>query len=100
MSLFFGWLTGLLMNRAKGREMITGMILGFFANGIYQFMFLLMAGPVLPLHGTNVSCLPTGVGLRNTIDLVGTKHQSRRADPSRESRSWGSSCSSPWPPWW
>ena len=74
LSLFFGWLTGLLMNRAKGREMITGMILGFFANGIYQFAFLLLAGPLIPLTNERV-LLPTGVGLRNTIDLVGTKHR-------------------------
>ena len=74
LSLFTGWLTGMLMNRAKGREMITGMILGFFANGIYQMLFLLMAGPIIPLHNERV-LLPTGIGLRNTIDLVGTKHQ-------------------------
>lgn len=74
LSLFFGWLTGLLMNQAKGREMITGMILAFFANGIYQLVFLLMAGPILPLHNARI-LLPTGVGLRNTIDLVGTKHR-------------------------
>lgn len=74
LSLFFGWLTGLLMNQAKGREMITGMILGFFANGIYQLAFLLMAGPVFPLRNENI-LLPSGIGLRNTIDLVGTKHR-------------------------
>ncbi len=74
LSLFFGWLTGLLMNQAKGREMITGMILAFFANGIYQLTFLLMAGPILPLNNVKI-LLPTGVGLRNTIDLVGTKHR-------------------------
>jgi len=74
LSLLFGWLTGLLMNRAKGREMITGMILAFFANGIYQFIFLLMAGPVIPLRNERI-LLPTGVGLRNTIDLLGTKHR-------------------------
>ena len=74
LSLFTGWLTGLLMNLAKGREMITGMILGFFANGIYQLAFLLMAGPIIPLRNERV-LLPTGVGLRNTIDLVGTKHR-------------------------
>jgi len=74
LSLGFGWLTGMLLNRAKGREMITGMILGFFANGIYQFLFLLLAGPVLPLRNDRI-LLPTGVGLRNTIDLVGTKHR-------------------------
>jgi simple sugar transport system permease protein len=74
LSLFFGWLTGLLMNQAKGREMITGMILAFFANGIYQLTFLLMAGPIIPLNNPRI-LLPTGVGLRNTIDLVGTKHR-------------------------
>jgi simple sugar transport system permease protein len=52
--------------------MITGMILGFFANGIYQLAFLLLAGPVLPLRNERL-LLPTGVGLRNTVDLVGTK---------------------------
>lgn len=74
LSLTFGWMTGLLMNRAKGREMITGMILGFFANGIYQLAFLLLAGPVLPIRNERV-LLPTGVGLRNTIDMLGTKHR-------------------------
>jgi hypothetical protein len=71
LSLLFGWLTGLLMNRAKGKEMITGMILAFFANGIYQMIFLLMAGPLIPLRNERI-LLPTGVGLRNTIDLLGT----------------------------
>ena len=74
LSLFFGWLTGMLLNLAKGREMITGMILGFFANGIYQLAFLLMAGPLIPLRNERI-LLPQGVGLRNTIDLVGTKHR-------------------------
>jgi len=72
LSLLFGWLTGLLLNRARGREMITGMILGFFANGIYQLVFLLMTGPIIPLHNERL-LLPSGVGLRNTIDLVGTR---------------------------
>jgi len=74
LSLLFGLLTGMLLNRAKGREMITGMILGFFANGIYQLVFLLLAGPVIPLRSERI-LLPTGAGLRNTIDLVGTRHR-------------------------
>lgn len=73
-SLLTGYLTGRLLNLAKGREMICGMILGFFANGIYQFIFLLMAGPVLPLHNPGL-LLSGGVGLRNSIDLVGTRGQ-------------------------
>jgi simple sugar transport system permease protein len=71
-SVAFGWLTGLLLNRARGREMITGMILGFFANGIYQLVFLLMAGAIIPIDNERL-ILPSGIGLRNTIDLVGTR---------------------------
>jgi simple sugar transport system permease protein len=74
LALSTGWLTGRLLNLAKGREMITGMILAFFANGIYQLLFLLMAGPIIPLRSERI-LLPTGVGLRNTVDLLGTKHR-------------------------
>jgi simple sugar transport system permease protein len=71
LSLLFGWMTGLLLNRAKGREMITGLILGFFANGIYQAVFLLMAGSILPFRNQEL-LLDGGVGLANSINLVGT----------------------------
>jgi simple sugar transport system permease protein len=82
LSLFFGYLTGLLLNQAKGREMITGMILGFFANGIYQFTFLLLAGPVIPLRNPAL-LLDGGIGLANTVDLVGTRdHLDRLIRPS------------------
>lgn len=74
LSISMGILVGRLLNRAKGREMITGMILAFFANGIYQLLFLLLAGPVIPLRNERV-LLPGGVGLRNTVDLVGTKNR-------------------------
>jgi len=68
-AIVLGWLTGLLFNRTKGREMITGIILGFFANGIYQFVFLILAGPVIPLRHEDV-LLPQGMGLRVTINLT------------------------------
>jgi len=50
LAVLFGWLVGQLFNRAKGREMVTGMIAGFFANGIYQFVFLFMVGSVIPFN--------------------------------------------------
>ncbi|MFC1706095.1 ABC transporter permease [Planctomycetota bacterium] len=68
-ALVLGYLTGLLFNRTRGREMITGIILGFFANGIYQFLFLILAGPVFPLHSKDV-LLPQGMGLRVTMNLT------------------------------
>lgn len=66
-----GYLAGMVMNRAKGREMITSMILGFFANGLYQLVFLFLVGTVIPMKNRSMM-LPGGVGLRNTIDLYPT----------------------------
>lgn len=71
LGLVFGGLTGRLLNRAKGKEMITGMILAFFANGLYQLVFLLLAGPVLPFRNQRV-LKDEGIGLANSIDLLGT----------------------------
>ncbi len=70
-AIFLGWLVGLTLNRAKGREMITSMILGFFANGIYQLIFLFFVGSIIPFR-TQQFLLSEGVGLRNTVDLFGT----------------------------
>ena len=40
----FGFLIGKLLNRMKGQEMIGGLILGYFANGLYQLLFLFIFG--------------------------------------------------------
>jgi simple sugar transport system permease protein len=64
----FGLLTGGLFNRARGREMVTGLIAGFFANGVYQLVFLFALGTIIPFHAPMMT-LPQGFGLRNTIDL-------------------------------
>lgn len=74
LSIGSGVLIGRLLNKAKGREMITGMILGFFANGVYQSLFLLLTGPVIPIRNPRM-LLTNGVGLKNTVDLLGTKNQ-------------------------
>ena len=63
-----GFLTGKLFNRTKGQEMITGMILGFFANGIYQLIFMYLCGPVLPIRNKDI-LLPNGVGINGIITL-------------------------------
>ncbi len=67
-AIFFGYLVGKVLNKAKGKEMITSMILGFFANGLYQLVFIVMAGSIIPFSNKNM-LMSTGVGLRNTIDL-------------------------------
>lgn len=72
LSTLLGWLMGQLFNRTKGQEMITGMIAGYFANGIYQFIFIVLLGSVIPFHDTNLM-LSSGVGVKSTIVLEGTK---------------------------
>jgi len=68
-AIVFGWITGSLFNRAKGREMVTGLIAGFFANGIYQLLFLFAIGTIIPFDNPEM-VLPQGYGLRNTVDLT------------------------------
>ncbi|WP_255547774.1 ABC transporter permease subunit [Crassaminicella indica] len=76
LAMLFGYLTGKLLNKTKGQEMIASMIAGFFANGIYQFIFLFSIGTIIPMKDP-VMMLSSGVGIRNTIDLsrnVGIKY--------------------------
>jgi simple sugar transport system permease protein len=68
-AIVFGLGTGALFNRSKGREMVTGLIAGFFANGAYQLLFLFAVGSVIPWHAPSM-LLPQGFGLRNTVDLI------------------------------
>ena len=40
----FGYLVGVMLNKMKGQETIGSMILGYFANGAYQLLFLYIFG--------------------------------------------------------
>lgn len=73
LGILFGIATGWLFNRAKGREMVTGLIAGFFANGIYQLVFLFAIGTLIPFANPAM-VLPQGFGLRNTVDLLGIQY--------------------------
>ena len=67
LGVFLGYLAGQLLNRTKGNEMITGMVVGYFANGVYQFIMLFILGGIIKIQ-TDI-LLPGGVGIKNTIDL-------------------------------
>jgi len=72
-AIVLGIATGWLFNRARGREMVSGLIAGFFANGLYQLVFLFAIGSVIPFADTRM-VLPQGFGLRNTVDLTGIQY--------------------------
>jgi simple sugar transport system permease protein len=67
-AILLGWVSGKVMNRAKGREMVTGYILAFFINGIYQFFVLYLMGSVIPIRNAAI-LLARGYGIRNTLNL-------------------------------
>ena len=73
LAIGFGLLTGMLFNKAKGREMVTGLIAGYFANGLYQLLVLFALGSLIPFHNPAM-VLPQGYGLRNTVDLTSIQY--------------------------
>lgn len=72
MSLIFGYATGQILNKAKGREMVTSFILAFFANGIYQLIVLYGMGSVIRI-GSNALVLSRGYGIRNAVNLINVR---------------------------
>ena len=69
LAAFFGFLIGKLLNKMKGQETIGSMILGYFANGAYQLLFLFIFGTIIPLN-SNVTIVG-GSGVQNTLNLTG-----------------------------
>lgn len=69
-AIFFGWLVGRVFNKMKGAEMIAGLVLGYFADGLYQLFFLYVIGGLIPVHNDRL-IISGGIGVKNTIDLAG-----------------------------
>lgn len=74
LAIIFGYLLGKIFNIAKGREMITGFITGFFANGVYQFIFLFIIGTALIPFKDKTILLPQGWGIRSVVDLYNIQY--------------------------
>lgn len=70
-AILLGYFGGVVLNRAKGREMITSMMLGFFIAGIYQFFLLYLCGSIIPIKSPTL-LLSRGYGIRNAINLDAT----------------------------
>ena len=67
-----GVFCGNVLNRAKGQEMVTGYILGFFINGVYQMLVLYLMGWVIPIGNASL-LLSRGHGIRNAVSLMGIR---------------------------
>ncbi len=49
-SIICGKLLAMLFNKTKGHEMIAGLLVGFFANGIYEFLLMVLCGDILQVY--------------------------------------------------
>ncbi len=67
-SVFLGWFSGMVLNKARGREMVTGFILGYLMDGVYQMFGLYIVGMLIPIRTAKVAQID-GFGVRNTLDL-------------------------------
>ncbi|MEG0068209.1 ABC transporter permease [Cetobacterium sp.] len=71
-AILLGYMSGSVLNKAKGKEMITSMILGLFMNGIYQLVVLYGMGSIIKITNPKL-ILSRGSGIRNAIDLQGIR---------------------------
>ena len=69
LAALFGFLIGSLLNKMKGQETIGSLILGYFANGAYQLLFLFIFGKIIPLSDRVTIIGATGVA--NTLNMMG-----------------------------
>ncbi|AGW15024.1 ABC transporter permease subunit [Megalodesulfovibrio gigas] len=73
LALGAGWLIGRGLNLVKGKEMIATMIIGFLATCLYQLVFLVGYGSLIPAYNQEM-LLSRGVGVRSTVDLLPYRH--------------------------
>lgn len=71
LAILFGFLVGKVLNKTKGNEMITSMILGYLANGIYQFVYIVLIGTLIPFPDKEMMN-DSGVGIKSSLGFEGT----------------------------
>ena len=73
-SVLLGLFCGNLLNKAKGREMVTSYFISYFMNGVYQLVVLFLMGSIIPIMHSTLK-LPRGYGIRNTVSLLSMRQQ-------------------------
>lgn len=63
-----GYVIGRLLNKVRGREMVTSIVVGFLANYIYQLIFVAGFGTAIHVFNKKL-VLSTGIGVKNMVDL-------------------------------
>ncbi|MBL6989866.1 MAG: ABC transporter permease [Bacteriovoracaceae bacterium] len=72
LAILLGLICGIILNKASGKEMVTGFVLAFFAQGVYQLVVLYGMGAIIPIERLTL-VLSRGYGIRNTVNLIGIR---------------------------
>lgn len=67
-AILLGKFSGNILNKARGREMITSMMLSFFILGVYMLFLLYLYGTIIPYKNKKI-ILSTGYGIKNALTL-------------------------------
>ncbi|RLK62848.1 ABC transporter permease [Atopobacter sp. AH10] len=67
-AILLGQFSGRVLNRARGREMITSMMLSFFILGWYMLFLYYFCGTLIPMQN-KAMILSQGYGIKNSITL-------------------------------
>lgn len=68
LSIIFGNIIGNLLNKAKGKEMITSMVIGFLGANLYQLIFMVGYGTLIKPFNNNI-LLTRGIGVKSMLDI-------------------------------
>jgi len=83
MAMLFGYLTGKLYNRTRGQELIASLIVGYFAEGLYLILVLILIGTLIPVAEGHPMIIPfTNIGVRTSVDMG--QHPSLIRNPELE----------------
>lgn len=67
LSVIFGNIIGSILNKAKGKEMIASMVIGFLGTNIYQLIFMVGYGTVIKPFNQE-TLLIRGIGVKSMLD--------------------------------
>ena len=68
LAVAFGYVIGAILNRVKGREMITSIIIGYIGISIYQLIFMVGFGTIIPATNEKL-LLKSGLGIQHVVNL-------------------------------
>ncbi|MBU5425208.1 ABC transporter permease [Tissierella pigra] len=67
LSIIFGNIIGTILNKAKGKEMIASMVIGFLGTNLYQLIFMVGYGTVIKPFNPDI-LLTRGIGVKSMLD--------------------------------